>query len=661
MNARPHCARVKIYGWLRLVIGCGLWLAGSLALAQATAGDDEVASLLQKEEAAFRAAVELAAPSVVQIETFGGLQRVGEELIAEGPTTGTIVDGDGWIVSSLYGFRQQPSSILVTLPDGQRAAARLVARDLSRELVLLKVEVEQALPAATAADIRSVAVGSWTIAVGKTYDKSQVSQSAGIISALGRAYGKAVQTDAKVSPINYGGPLIDLHGHVIGILAPISPGTFFDGDSSELYDSGIGFAIPLTDILARLARMQQGEDIREGKLGVVSSDQNEMAGPVRLTGASPGSPAAKVGVEAEDVIIEAEGKPVKLLAELRHALAQVDAGDTFHFAVRRAGKRLEMQCELVAEVPVYRRRYVGLRLAQGDQEVTVTAIEPDSPAAGQPELKVGDRLLECNGQKISTIADFAGQLAVAELDTPLELKMSGADEASKSIDLLAVTWPTTLPAGLPAVDASVDASLPVETIELPLGDLPNVAYAVVPPRAAKRRLGLMIVFPEPGELDRQRTQQHWESFCRDHGWLVVVVQSSNPRGWSLEEVELSGRLIGMMDQAYQLDPARCVISGWGVGGRVALAAATLERQRVSGVMTLGTDWGRVNSRQVNAPLQSLDFLLVGDPQKLEAPATALTGSGYAANVVPAGQMEAGRWETAPLESIQRWLEGLGRL
>ncbi len=186
------------------------------------AQSQELDKLLADEQTAFRAAADAAAPAVVQIETFGGMERIGREIISDGPTTGTIVDKDGWIISSLYSFRQQPTSILVVLPDGSRAAARIVARDHSRELVLLKVEAKAELPAATPCPTSEVSVGQWAIGLGRTFERDAVSQSVGIISALDRAYGKAIQTDAKVSPVNYGGPLVDLQGRTIGILAPIS-------------------------------------------------------------------------------------------------------------------------------------------------------------------------------------------------------------------------------------------------------------------------------------------------------------------------------------------------------------------------------------------------------------------------------------------------------
>ncbi|MEZ6134904.1 MAG: PDZ domain-containing protein [Pirellulaceae bacterium] len=618
-------------------------------------------SLLAREEAAFRAAVEAAESCVVQIETFGGLERVGDELIAEGPTTGTIVDSDGWIISSLYSFRQQPASILVTLPSGKRVPAEVIARDTSRELALLKVAVDEGLQAAKPAAALPP-VGSWTVALGKTYDATQVSQSVGIVSALGRAYGKAIQTDAKVSPINYGGPLIDLQGQVLGILAPISPGTFFEGDSSELYDSGIGFAIPLSDIIERLPRMQKGQDIQAGKLGIVSTNQNELAGPVRLTGAAPGSPAAKAGLKAGDVIIEAEGKPIYLLAELRHALAPIDAGKMLHFAVQRGGERIELECELVAEIPVYRRRFLGLRLADDaeDAGVLITGIEVGSPAA-KSDLHIGERLTVCAGQPVANRADLAGRLAVAELDQPLVFTVVAAGGEVRQVEVVPTIWPSQLPTDMPLPAASVDTNLPIQVTDISLGDVTNKAFALVPPAADQRRMGLLMVFPEPGELDRDKTKVAWEKFCIEQGWIVVVINSASSQAWSMEEVELASRLLGRLNQTYSLDRSRCVTAGLGVGGRVALAAASVAREQINGVVTFGTDLRGFTVRQPNAPLQSLDFLLVGKSEELETPASALIKRGYAAHVVSAPDLKAGAWETVPLQPVTLWLEGLSRL
>ena len=103
--------------------------------------------------------------------------------------------------------------------------AQRIASDKSRLLTLLKIEAT-GLPVPRHVPKNEIAEGQWSIALGRTLDakRAQVpSVSVGIISATGRIWGKALQTDAKISPINYGGPMIDIEGRVQGILVPASP------------------------------------------------------------------------------------------------------------------------------------------------------------------------------------------------------------------------------------------------------------------------------------------------------------------------------------------------------------------------------------------------------------------------------------------------------
>lgn len=616
--------------------------------------------LVELEQTAFRNAVRAVETSVVQIETFGGLERVGQELVAEGPTTGTIVSSDGWIISSLFSFRAQPASILVSMPDGKRAAARIVARDFSRELALLKIDDVSDLPVPPVCPTNEVVVGQWAIALGKTYDSKSVSQSVGIISAMGRAYGKAIQCDAKISPVNYGGPLVDLKGRVIGILAPISPGTFLEGDSSQLYDSGIGFAIPMQDVLERLKRMQAGENIRSGKLGVVAADQNEFVGPVKIAGAAPGSPAAKAGVRAGDMLIEAGGEPVRMLAHLRQALGPTDAGQSLKIAVERDGKRIDLECVLAEDIPTYRQRFAGLRLKKLDSgRVEITSVDEGSPAA-KAKLGVGDQIVECNGEKITSIADMKRFVAVSELDVPLKLVVEKEGQ-SRDVTLAVMQWPKELPSEMPAGFANVDESMLTEIVDLTLGDFPNKAFAIVPPLAQQRQLGLLVLFPEPGEVDRVKVQSVFSAFARDQGWIVAVIPSSNPTAWSREEVELAARVLGRLETAYKLDDSKIVFGGVGVGGRMGILAAAIDRRRVAGTLAIGTQLGTLPLKAESAPLESLQFLFAGKPEELSEAVRQLDENGFWVNVVPLVDFTAGKWELIPVEPIARWLEGLGRI
>ena len=216
------------------------------------------------EEKAFRAAVNRIEPWVVRLETIGGLQRAGKLRFGDGPTTGLIVDGQGHIVSSSFNFLRKPDSIIVQMADGSRKAARLLGTDNSRKLVLLKIELDDKAPidknhVPEMANKKNIRVGQWAIAVGRTFPGNRPNISVGIVSAVNRIQGKAIQTDAATSPNNYGGPLIDIHGRVMGLLTPLSPQSNSQTTGFEWYDSGIGFAIPAADVLRSVELMKKGQ------------------------------------------------------------------------------------------------------------------------------------------------------------------------------------------------------------------------------------------------------------------------------------------------------------------------------------------------------------------------------------------------------------------
>ena len=222
----------------------------------------------------FRAAAARIRPAIVTIESFagastlqgriGGIRRQGE-----GNTTGVMISPDGLVVSSAFNFIQQPTVITVVTSDGQRRIARMLGRDDTRQICLLQVEGCSEMPVAESVDPTEVVVGQWAMSVGLGYGDATPALSLGIISAKNRAGGRALQTDANISPANYGGPLIDARGRMIGICVPLDPNSLDKGAGVQWYDSGIGFAIPLHGLETRLAQMRAGENFYPAYLGVV--------------------------------------------------------------------------------------------------------------------------------------------------------------------------------------------------------------------------------------------------------------------------------------------------------------------------------------------------------------------------------------------------------
>ncbi|MEX0977395.1 MAG: trypsin-like peptidase domain-containing protein [Pirellulales bacterium] len=277
--------------------------SGLLAQRAARAQD----SLPVLEERAMKAALAHVAPAVVRIETVGGLERVGELLVSTGPTTGLVVSPDGYIVSSAFNFAQKPDSILVTLAGGARQAAKLVATDHSRMLVLLKVDAETPLSVPEIVPTGEMRVGQWALAVGRTFEADQPNLSVGIVSALERIWGKAIQTDAKISPNNYGGPLVDISGRVLGVLVPMVPQGNADVAGVEWYDSGIGFAVPLESVMHSLPKLKEGHDLYPGLLGITLKGSDQFGEPAVIAAARGSAPAYKAGFRPGDKIIVVAG------------------------------------------------------------------------------------------------------------------------------------------------------------------------------------------------------------------------------------------------------------------------------------------------------------------------------------------------------------------
>jgi serine protease Do len=360
---------------------CALGFAYVLLLAfawRAAAQETETGArpqtaLVEQQQLVFQHALRTVAPSVVRIDTIGGAQPVRLEADigqrqriapgfrqADGPTTGLIWSSDGYILTSSFNFIRDPVIITVTLADGRRYVARLVARDLPARLALLKIDAAD-LPTPRWVDLERLRAGQWALAAGMGHGSDGPTVSVGILSALQRMSGQAVQTDAKISPASYGGPLFDVEGRVIGVCVPMGPGED-ELAGVEWYDSGIGFAIHLGYIRRRIARLQQGEELRRGLIGVFLDTREPVvgAGPseeeaegrpaidgLRIIGQTRG-PAAEAGLQAGDVITHIDGEPTLRLVDFRRIIARRAAGDTVTLTYRRGEQSATVTLRLAA-------------------------------------------------------------------------------------------------------------------------------------------------------------------------------------------------------------------------------------------------------------------------------------------------------------------------
>lgn len=346
-------------------------LCPGVALAQAptTAAADRASApaaidVYRAQQAMVHRAVAAIAPSVVTIETIGGAaprpvrprpttrptgprrprepgpptppDPGGSFLVADGPTTGLVYSADGMILTSSFNFARDPAVITVRLPDGRRLPAKLLASDEIRRLSLIKIDAT-GLPVPRWADEPDIRVGQTVVALGRGFGGDDVSVTVGIVSGLNRMAGNAIQTDAALSPANYGGPLVDLRGHVVGLSVPMS---YSPGDLAgvELYDSGIGFAIPAWRAEPAALRLAKGAGIRRGVLGVRLDPRGGRRG-VRVIEVADPSPAHDAGIEAGDLLVAVDDRPVRNLMDVQRSIGLRAAGEPVALTIRRGIQR----------------------------------------------------------------------------------------------------------------------------------------------------------------------------------------------------------------------------------------------------------------------------------------------------------------------------------
>lgn len=613
-------------------------------------------SLDQLEQKAFRAAVDRVAPSVVQIETVGGLEKVGELVVGTGPTTGLIVDKDGFILSSLFNFVHKPSSILVQLPDGGRKPARLVATDHNRKLVLLKIDVEKPLPAPEIAPQKELRVGQWTIGVGRTFHGAQPNMSVGVLSATNRIWGKAVQTDAAVSPNNYGGPLVDLQGRVIGVLVPLSPEGSTDIAGIEWYDSGIGFAVPAEFILTILPKLKEGKDLEPGLMGInLNSRALHTAEPV-IASTRPLSPAGKAGFKSGDKIVEIDGRPITRAANVKEEISRRYAGDKMKVAVLRESQRIEAELELVAELEQVEIPFLGvlpLRPVSDDERqkpgLRVRYVYPDSPAA-KAGIKPGDVVAKLSKEEIRDLRRLRTKMAEAQPGEEAQFEIRHGEE-TKTLKIELAKLPTAIPpsdvppAHEPAKPEEKPAEKPKEKPEvkpaekdgdaekpkpfekektekpkelqkgafkLEGDDIEGEVWAYVPEGYNKRVAHGLVIWLHGSEgFDGQKLAASWKPLC-DRYDLILVAPKSQTTYWRSRDWMDLRPVLTQLARGYAIDPLRVVVAGRESGGSLACLTAFNLPRVIQAVVTIdGPLAGRMPEQE--APT-SLPFF-VGRSQK----------------------------------------------
>jgi len=625
------------------------FLACGVAHAQ-PAGQD----LEALQEKAMKAAVARVAPCVVQIETSGGSDVIGtgfggpQVRKGTGPTTGLIVAADGYVISSAFNFANKPSAIFVAVPGRKdRLVAKTVATDHTRMLTLLKIEAK-GLPVPTPAPKKDIKVGEWSLALGRTWVGLDASPSVsiGIISALGRIWGKAIQTDAKVSPTNYGGPLIDLEGRVMGVLVPASPRGQDETAGVEWYDSGIGFAIPLEDINKVLPRLREGKDLNKGLLGITAQNTDIYGAKPIIASIAPDSAALRAGIKSGDIITEIDGVRVVRQAQVLHLLGEKYEGEPVSVKVLRGKQELSFpNLKLSGTLSAFIHPFLGILALRDDPELgeEIRYVFPKGPADAAG-LKAGDRIMKI-GLATTPPQAFSGRdelsLALDHLQPGTELSLQVNRKASKKTETVKVTLGVlseAIPEQLPELASKKQALAPrklartgppripakkedkkeekkkPETgllkrstpgrdheywVYVPEDYDPNVSYALV------------IWLHPAGKGKDKETEQiigAWDDFCAENHLILLCPKAESEGGWLGSEADFVNQAARAVMGEYTIDAQRVVAHGMGIGGQMAFYMGFNARDLIRGVATTGAILN--NPPKDNVANQRLSFFIV---------------------------------------------------
>ncbi|WGX95596.1 S1C family serine protease [Nocardioides sp. L-11A] len=299
-------------------------------------------------------------PSVVALEVRGPG--------GAGSGSGVVLDSDGLILTNdhvvtLGGeIPADQAEVTVSFNDGRKVRGTVVGTDPLTDTALVKVEEVDGLKPITIGKSSNLDVGEQVVAIGSPFGLDATVTS-GIVSALDRpvevardAQGNAtaypaIQTDAAINPGNSGGPLVNMDGQLVGINASIRSTS--SGQGAESGSIGLGFAIPIDEVMPIIDQLRAGETPTHARLGIQVADAAGTAGSsdttlsgARIAEIEKGSAAADAGLAQDDVITAIDGRQIENTEALIATVRSYRPGDTVKVTYQRGGKESTAELQL---------------------------------------------------------------------------------------------------------------------------------------------------------------------------------------------------------------------------------------------------------------------------------------------------------------------------
>lgn len=352
---------------LSLIFALGLVLGGGLdnfKTKPITADELE----LNEEEASIRA-IQSIIPATVNIivyeeeETLNINLETGErtskkEIIEKGSGTGFLISPDGLILTNKHVInvaKVEEGQYRVILNSGKKYYAQFIGNDPINDLAVLKI-FDKNLPYVKFGNSDKLRLGTTVIAIGNALGRYQNSVTKGIVSGLGRnlvasdgfgnleTLNNVIQTDAQINLGNSGGPLIDLHGNVVGVNVAI-----------DRVGQSIGFAIAINDAWPVIKSVRETGRIARPMLGVHYIMLDPQTAQERdlpllngayiipfeeggVPGIVSGSSAEIAGLEEGDIIFEIDDIELKGKNTLLSLIQRYKPGDVIGMKIQRGDK-----------------------------------------------------------------------------------------------------------------------------------------------------------------------------------------------------------------------------------------------------------------------------------------------------------------------------------
>ncbi len=355
-------------------------------------------------------------------------QEGGQDYKTQSLGSGFIISSDGFILTNAH-VVNEADEVLVKLSDKREFKAKIIGADKRTDVALIKIEAT-GLPKVVVGDPNALKVGEWVAAIGSPFGLENT-MTAGIVSAKGRAlpqenYVPFIQTDVAINPGNSGGPLFNLRGEVVGV-------------NSQIYSKsggsmGLSFSIPIDVAIDISNQLKASGRISRGWLGIgiqeVTKDLADSFGLKQTNGAliagvEKNSPADKGGLEAGDIILKFDGKPIVTSSDLPRVVAATKPGKTVPVEIVRKGANKTLQLG-VGEMP------------NEQAEAPASSREPSKPESN----KIGLTLRELTPQQKKKLNGKNGLLVVESVGAAAQAGIRRGDvilglnnSESQSVDL----------------------------------------------------------------------------------------------------------------------------------------------------------------------------------------------------------------------------------